>query len=233
VFVYDKCTDNSQTLLEEYQQKNSQNVIVRSIVNTEKHRTARIAKARNTCLEIVYNELKDISYHIMIDCDNICTPKWNIDIIHKYLTNFDNDNWDCISFNRDYYYDVWALLYDDFKHHCWGYGNKSSDVISIMKECIKKKLENNNSNSIEVMSAFNGFCIYNTHKFKGFYYDGLYSNFKKLIAEKHRINTINHLKKYNLHVEDVPMIECCEHLFYHLCAYRKGYKIKISKFKVV
>jgi hypothetical protein len=237
VFIYDNCTDNSQILLEEYQQKNSETVIIRNIVNTSKHRTERIAKARNTCLEIVYNELKYISYHIMIDCDNVCSPTWNIDIIDKYLNNFDNDNWDCISFNRDYYYDIWALLYDDFKHHCWGFGknigNKSNNVLSVMKNDITNKLKNCEMNSIEVMSAFNGFCIYKTERFKGLYYDGLYRNVKDLITEEERLNTINKFKTYNLDLELHNNEECCEHIFYHLNALKKGCKIKISKFKVV
>ena len=233
VFVYDNCADNSQNLLEEYQQKNSQTVIVRNIVNAHRQGTVRIAKARNTCLEIVYNELKDISYHIMIDSDNVCAPRWDIDIIHKYLTNFDNDNWDCISFNRDDYYDIWALLYDNFKHHCWGFGNKSHNVVNIMRNEINNKLKNCETNSIEVMSAFNGFCIYKTEKFKGLYYDGLYCNMKDLLSEEDRQNTIKKFKTYNLDLELHTTEECCEHIFYHLNALKKGCKIKVSKFKVV
>ena len=119
IFIYDNCIDNSENILNTYKNQNN-NVFVRTIINTSEYRTERIANARNACLNIVYNELHDIKYHIMIDCDNVCSPKWDIQIINNYLNNFDNDNWDCISFFRKDYYDIWALMFDDFKHHCWG-----------------------------------------------------------------------------------------------------------------
>ena len=53
----------------------------------------------------------------MIDGDNRNTHRWNTDVINKYIENFDNDNWDCITFNRKHYYDWWALLIgQDFEH---------------------------------------------------------------------------------------------------------------------
>jgi hypothetical protein len=233
IFVYDNCTDNSQQLLEEYQKKigNSDFTIVRNIDNNSNYRTERVAKARNTCLEIVTNELYDIKFHIMIDCDSVCCTKWNIDVIEKYLYNFDNDDWDCISFNREYYYDIWALLFDDFKHHCWGFGYKSQNVITIMRECIENKLNTCETNSIYVTSAFNGFCIYKTEKFKGLRYDGLYSNIE--ITEEERLKTVEAFKKYDLDVTIVNTVECCEHIYFHMLALKRGCKIKISKFQVV
>ena len=233
VFVYDNCNDNSKYILDEYESKNNDKVIVRNIINESQNRTERIANARNTCLEIVYTELNNILFHIMIDCDDVCASKWDIDVINKYLNNFDNDDWDCISFNRNDYYDIWALFFDDFRHHCWGFGNVSSTAGRIMREVIVDKIKNCETNSLEVISAFNGFCIYKTDKFEGFRYDGLYCNIKELITEEERINTIQEFKKYNLDVKIVEITQCCEHLFYHLSAFRKGRKIKISKFKVI
>lgn len=236
IFIYDNCLDNSEELLINYKNKNKESVIIKEIINNSNWRTARIAKARNVCLDIVYNKLKNISFHIMIDSDNINTPKWNIDIINKYLNNFDGDNWDCISFNKRNYYDIWALLYDDFKHHCWGFGKNSSKVTLVMKNNIIKKLQNSKSNSIEVMSAFNGFGIYKTERFKGFYYDGLYDNFKGLVTDIERNKTVEALKKFNLNVNCKMSNHQhgrdghCEHLFYHLSAFKKGRIIKISKF---
>lgn len=236
IFIYDNCSDNSEKLLIEYQKKNEDSVIIENIENTSNFRTERIAKARNTCLDIVYNKLENISYHIMIDSDNIGSPKWNIDIINKYLNNFDNDDWDCISFNKNVYYDIWALSYDDLKHHCWGYLNNKNEIIDNVTHCMRKdivkKLENAKSNSIEVLSAFNGFGIYKTDRFKGFYYDGLYENFKKIITDDERTKTLEIIKqKFNLdiHINNYHT-EICEHLFYHLSAVKKGRKIKISKF---
>lgn len=232
IFVYDNCTDNSPYILDEYRKKNS-NVIVREIKNQSNLRTVRIAKARNTCLQILYDELDDIEFHIMIDSDDINSDRWNINIINQYLKNFDNDNWDCITFNRNNYYDIWALLFDDYKHHCWGFGNKSNEVVNAMKRSIIHKLNNLKENSIEVISAFNGFGIYKTKKFKGIKYDGYYSNVKPLITDYERYNTIKVLKeKHGLDVEIKNTLECCEHIFYHINARRNGLKIKVSKFTI-
>jgi len=240
IFVYDNCTDNSEELLIKYKIKNKDSVIIEKIKNNSPIRTMRIARARNKCLDIVYNKLKNISFHIMIDCDDVGASKWNIDIINKYLNNFDNDNWDCISFNKNNYYDIWALLYGDFKHHCWGFGKDCHDVISAMQKDITNKLQNSKSNSIEVTSAFNGFAIYKTERFNGFYYDGLYCNFKPLISDIERNKTVEAFKKLNLNVNciDVTWLGFldryahCEHLFYHVCAHKNGRIIKISKFRI-
>ena len=234
IFIYDNCEDNSEMLLKEYSNSNN-NTIVRNIENKNPSRTVRIAKARNSCLQIVYNESNDISFHIMIDCDDVCINKWNIELLNNYLNNFDNDDWDCISFNRIDYYDIWALIYDDFKHHCWGFYNKSYLVVEIMGKCLTDKLNNSKTNSIEVESAFNGFCIYKTDRFKGFYYDGYYSNVKKIISDNERLKTVKMFKdKYNINVIcNDNHIECCEHIFYNISAHKKGRKIKISKYIMV
>ena len=50
-----------------------------------------------------------------------------------------------------------------------------------MKKDITNKLNNlkkTSQNSIQCLSAFNGFSIYKTQKFKGILYDGLYKNIK-------------------------------------------------------
>ena len=232
IFIYDNCSDNSGDILENYKNNNN-NVIVKHIENKSNYRTKRIAKARNACLKIVYSELPDIVYHIMIDSDNVCSLKWDIDIINKYLNNFDNDNWDCISFNNDNYYDIWALMFDNFKYDCWGFGLDSRNVINIMQKCIIEKLNNCKTNSIDVISAFNGFSIYKTDKFKEFYYDGTYNNFKNLITKTDIIDTLNNLKKYNINVSINNNNQICEHLFYNISAFKKGCKIKISKFKIM
>ena len=71
--------------------------------------------------DIIQDNLKNI-YEIAI---LIQIGNWKVfQKMESYLNNFDKDNWDAISFNRNRYYDIWALLYDDFKHHCWGYKEK-------------------------------------------------------------------------------------------------------------
>jgi len=231
IIVYDNCKDNSENLIKEYQTKNNSKVFINKIENTSKYRTVRIAKARNECLNILYNKIKNISFHIMLDADVVNNNKWNIDLINKYLNNFDNDDWDAISFNRNNYYDIWALLYDDFKHHCWGYN--SSNVVKYMRQDITNKLKNLSQNSMQCLSAFNGFAIYKTEKFKNILYDGIYQNIKSLITDDERLKTLNYIKNKmdeNLTLNE-KKTECCEHIFYHLSAIKKNNCIiKISKF---
>jgi hypothetical protein len=244
VFVYDNCTDNSAALLNDYKQKTTNATVVKSIDNRHPARTVRIAKARNTCLDLVYNELKDIKYHIMIDADNICITPWNTQLLSNYLHNVDNDNWDCLSFNRDNYYDIWALLFDDFKHHCWGFGKDGRIVVNTMRNIIIQKLKTSKTNTIEVLSAFNGFCIYNTERFKGFVYNGTIEKVYPLFTDKERDQTEVALKKYksvkcqkNSSVNGthgcIKAEECCEHIYYHVTAHQAGRKIKISKHKIM
>ena len=185
---------------------------------------------------ILFLEKSVDQFYLVIYCDDVCIPKWNVALINKYLNNFDNDNWDCISFNRSGYYDKWALLFDDFKHHCWGFNTpvQNKTAVKIMKNTIIHKLNNAKHNSIEVISAFNGFAIYRTSRFKGCYYDGLYSNVKKLITENERNATLKLFKqRFNVNFTIHATDECCEHIFYHLSAIHQGCKIKISKFKIM
>ena len=237
VFVYDNCSDNTEDILRKYKNK-SENVILSHISNDSPLRTVRIAKARNECLNIIYNQLGNVDFHIMIDCDDISMPKWNIKLLEKYLNNFDNDDWDCISFNKKLYYDIWALSYCNFRENCWAFGSESKKIVKILEKDIKNKLKNSITNSIEVFSAFCGFAIYKTDKFKGIYYDGTYDKFKKLINEQDTQISIDYLRKNNVNavLNNVTVgntDECCEHLFYHLSARERGLKIKISKFIMI
>ena len=52
-----------------------------------------------------------------------------------------------------------------------------------MSRQICNKLKNTKKNSIQVTSAFNGFAIYKTDRFRGYHYDGLYSNFTRLVSD--------------------------------------------------
>jgi hypothetical protein len=172
----------------------------------------------------------------MADSDDVNAHVWNIDTINKYITNYDNDNWDSISFNRPWYYDLWALLIDDFKHHCWGFSSNSNRVVNTMRSYVANKLNNSTENSVYCMSAFNGFAIYKTEKFKGILYDGTYNNMKSLITDAERENTIQMLKtNYNMRRISINhrYQECCEHIYYHLSAASKNNCIiKISKLSI-
>jgi hypothetical protein len=242
IFVYDNCNDKSNILLNKYKATCNYNFyLINNINNKSPYRTVRIADARNKCLDIIFNTIKNIDFHFMIDSDDVNTSKWNIDIIKKYLIT---DDWDSISFNREKYYDIWALLYDNYKHHCWGYKDSivSHKICDHMQEDIQNKLNNSNESNesenkeelIECLSAFNGFAIYRTNKFNNILYDGLYENIKTLINDDERNETVLFLKNIfpDLSIEiDENTVEHCEHVYYHLSSIKyNNARIRISKY---
>jgi len=189
IIEYDNCVDSTEYLIREYTKKIKMHVQIISIKNNNSaYRTERIANARNTCLDFL--DTIETDFHIMLDSDDINTGKWNIDVIDHYLSR---DDWDCISFNGDNsnentgdYYDKWALYVDDFRWHCWGFGNASIHVIRGLEKYITDKL--NNNSEVECHSAFNGFAIYRTRNFKGIRYKGLISQIDPKFFKKSDIN---------------------------------------------
>jgi len=235
IFVYDNCNDNSEELLIKYKKRSKFKVyVIHNYNNNSQHRTFRIANSRNIGLSVIYNEIKSVDFHIMIDADNENIEKWNLDVINKYLQD---DTWDALSFNRKkFYYDIWALSFDDYKHHCWGFGNQfqSIEVCKKMGGEITKKLNNlKDYDLLECWSAFNGFAIYRTDKFHNIKYDGSYKSVKNVITDEEREITLNKLRKelsMSYLVIDEDYIECCEHIYYHLSAIQKNNaRIRISK----
>lgn len=218
-------------------------VIVRTIPNPSPLRTVRIAKARNVCLDEL-DHLGDVEYHAMIDCDDKGAGQWNLEVIRNALS--DSDDWDCLSFDRSHYYDSWALLFDGFTQHSWGFRPRRSPgfmrmrksdgrVNTLMLAEIRRKLDTSPTHTIEVVSAFNGFAIYKTRRFRGLRYDGYASNFNRLYSDASR-----RLLEYGLfHKYGIDTLcvadgadgngEACEHLLYHVNAHRRGCKIKISR----
>ena len=111
IISYDVSSDNSLEILQTYQQLHPLQMILH--VNTEplhEYRVYNIAKARNTCLDIIRQQFSTYTYFIMIDCDDVCSEIRDIEPLKYYLENNpDSRNWNSISFNKDPYYDLWAL----------------------------------------------------------------------------------------------------------------------------
>ena len=247
IFVYDNCTDDSAQLLQSYSEKHINTIIVDELKdNTSKLRTVRIANGRNRCLEIMESQTTPVSeYFIMLDMDDVNTKPWKMEIINNYLENFDKDDWDAISFARDPYYDIWALMIDDFYHHVWGFGPWSPHLVKYMKDYMKIKINISSSNSFPCRSAFNGFAIYKTEKFKNIRYDGTFSNFEKnnFISMEEKNKCLEKFRRY-LKNPTITMQQCsfpflqpdehCEHLYFHNNAIKKNNCIiKISKFSIL
>lgn len=222
IVAYDNCIDSSEQLLQQYKDKSSFPVYLLKDENTSPHRTVRIANARNRCLDKL-DEL-DINIHFMIDADDVNTSPWNLTLLRYYLSRTD---WDVLSFNREDYYDIWALMYPPFQHHCWGFHNRSRDVVSYIKKDITFKLENCDE-LFPCQSAFNGFAIYRTKIFHNIRYQGEYIQLKPLITDEERKNTLLALSTLgNIQIDEI-FFQSCEHLYYHLSV--PNARIYISKY---
>jgi hypothetical protein len=213
IFVYDNCSDNSEELLRKYSWETRFKTYVVTDTNNSPLRPVRIGSARNTGLDII-NSL-NTDFHFMIDADDINIREWNIDTILSYLSK---DTWDSLSFNREDYYDIWALLYDDYKHHCWGFGHHSPAVVELMKKDITDKLKSLDTDELfPCYSAFNGFAIYRSAVFKPYLYSGHYQDIKRFINDEERSITLNKIRAVIPDIfiqENYP--QCCEHIYYHM-----------------
>lgn len=223
IVAYDHCVDTSEIWLTYYTWVSGFKVVLLPSTTDSPHRTVRIADARNRCLD--YMETLSPDIHFMVDADDVNTESWNITLIKYYL---ERGGWDSISFNRPDYYDIWALMYPPFKHHCWGFANHSREVVEVMKEHVVKRLSECQE-WIPCESAFNGFAMYKTKRFKGIRYDGTYRAIRPMITDKERQEVMGSLN-YPL---DETFFQCCEHLYYHLSAIQKNHvRIYISKYSL-
>jgi hypothetical protein len=222
-------------------QKESNNFTgeVNIIINKDpplKYRTERIAKGRNANLDFIRNYHRDAEFFIVMDGDNVTSnSKFNYNVLRKYLNR---DDWDALSFNRNNYYDGWALRYYPFLNDCWNFGNKSKMIVDIILSDITNKLKNLKDDTLlEVYSAFNGFAIYKTDKFINSKYNGRrQDHFTKSEIDQ----SLNYIKqKYNLPtltLGDTSWIGKnidCEHTNFHLDAIKlNNAKIRIAKDKL-
>lgn len=166
ILACDNSHDKSLQKIQDFMKKNPKVILHYNSSPTSNVRTVNIAKARNDCLNIIRKLYSNYEYFIMMDCDNVCASEIDIEPIRYYLTRND---WDALSFNREYYYDIWAFsrypLAFSYMHFINGGYIWGNYVKNLFKNAQPKKL-------ISCLSAFNGFSIYRTEKFIGCEYDG-------------------------------------------------------------
>lgn len=238
-FYYDESKDSTLELIQNFKIKNN---YVEVIINREKllnYRTHRIAHARNCLIKYVNDYHADTDYIIAMDCDEICSYPINTEVLKYHLSL---NSWDALSFNRHGLpkghrnYDIWALLYEPFVHHCHSYNGDLSIVFKMRKDITRKLNKLKKGELFECYSAFNGFCIYKTKKFIDCKYDG---KTQKYFSDEKIQDMLNFFKrKYNLDMkinyECVDKshgggLQICEHISFHLEAIRKNNaRIRIS-----
>jgi len=218
IIAYDNSSDNSLEILQNFQKKNNKFILHIETKPLTEYRTHNIARARNVCLNIIRNNFIDYEYFIMIDCDNVCSKPIRLEHLLYYLNT--NNEWDALTFNKEPYYDTWAL-----SKYPYVFSNmhfKNPERYGTFIENIIRKTQK--GTLIPCLSAFNGFAIYRTNKFIDYFYD-----------PKPRFDLIpNHLIEKNkqlcgfLYLKDKGAIVDCEHRSFHLMAVNNGARIRIA-----
>lgn len=226
IFFYDNSNDDTWRVLEEIKACHS-NVIVINNPNPlpqSSPRTYKIAHARNSLLETMRESYSHFEYFIMMDADEICTHPVKADIFNKYLYRKD---WDALSFNKPFYYDLWALSMKHLIFSMWHFEQPNGHQIYI--DAINYLIDTCPTDGlIPVYSAFCGFAIYRTEKFLNSYYDG--KPCMDLIPEfllKQNIQTAGSIKPYHWEPNAPP--QDCEHRSFHLYAvFKNEARVRIS-----
>jgi hypothetical protein len=256
IIAYDESKDDSIDILRFYKEENKDkmDIIIGKDIPSN-IRTKNISKARNSILEYIRNDYKKNkniqNYIIMLDCDDVCSKNIDISVLKKTLER-NSEDWDCVSFNLDYYYDIWALSIKPYVFSCWHWGKNNIDesipFVNIMHRFITNKLKDiKQTDLIECLSAFNGFAIYKLEKFINCTYEWninktieLLECYSKSLLKKNQ-NIFNKKISYiTKKIEEcekdnsiIKKIEDCEHRHFHIEAIKKNNsKIRISPLKL-
>ena len=167
IFAYDKSSDNSLDILEKYRILNKKVIIDVNLDPLYNFREYNIAKARNKCLDIIRSQFVSYDYFIMIDCDDVSISPVNLDPLQYYLEDKQLSDWDALTFNKEIYYDLWALSKYPYSFSCFHFQDYKAwgrFIEKVLYVAPPKKL-------ISCFSAFNGFGIYKTNIFINGFYD--------------------------------------------------------------
>lgn len=225
VVFCDKSNDNSHEILNEYIKKNHRLIFYYNPTPVSKYRTHRLAHARNECIKMVYTKFHNYPYFAMMDFDDVCSQPVKTDVLKKYLHE---DTWDALSFNKQPYYDIWALSIQPFvvsfrhlekidpKERPLNNTNKKIE----MQNYITKILADSNQ-LVSCISAFNGFAIYRTSKFVNCYYDGRLR--LDLLPQSYLDFTLKKTRhKFKFGDYECTRWEDCEHRSFHIMAKNKN-----------
>jgi len=228
VIAYDNSNDNSLNILYKLKEQMHNICDIEIIINKNalsQYRTKNIANSRNSILKYIHddNTNNNFKYFIMMDMDDVCSKPIKTEILDKYLLR---DDWDALSFNRQDYYDIWALSVTPYVISCWHWLQDSKNVTNIMQKYIKNKLDKLDEHELlDCYSAFNGFAIYKIDKFINCNYDNNIFKSLAMFSDEQISNNINILNNILI----ANNLEDCEHRYFHMNAIQKNNaRIRIS-----
>ena len=170
IFAFDKSTDNSWEKLVQYKDRHSTNVDVLVCGNNNKHRTVNIAGARNCVMTRISLVYPDYDMVCFLDMDDIINGALKTETLDSVL----NLKWDALSFNRERYYDIWALRMEPYLCSCWGFGTTHEILYEMQGELNNRLKGLTDSELLPVKSAFNGIAFFRLDKFRNSRFTGLY-----------------------------------------------------------
>lgn len=228
IVYYDVSTDGTLSFLKNYQKNNKKFFFYVNKEPLTQYRTHRIAKGRNTCLNMIRDKYYDYDFFIMMDFDDVNSKEVNLQVLKKNLVL---DTWDALSFvniTKHYYYDTWALAIQPYVVS-YRHFKDCSSVSYKMQNFIQKKLINTPKDElVKCASAFGGFSIYKTNKFLNCDYDGkLRLDLLPIKYINNNIYAVQQLLSFTN--EEGSINEDCEHKSFHLEAIKKNNaRIRIS-----
>lgn len=221
IIAYDESSDASMQILADYSIKHDDTIIINAgnkktyRNSNEKHvdRSERIANARNIILDYIYKFFSSWEYFVMMDTNYYsCVTPIDTEVLSRVIKS---SEWDGLSFNRDPYYDIWALSIPPLVLSCW-HIYKCDKALALYEKYIKDKLAKLGPDEfLPVMSAFCGFAIYRTDKFKGCRYSGKF-DINMFSEQSVRKNAEILDSKLFIRVND------CEHRNFHVNAIKKN-----------
>jgi len=219
ILCVDKSKDKTLSLIQRIQEENPSFVIHINKDAMYSERTANLCKARNKYLEIIRERFINYDYFIVMDCDNVCSQMTDVNILKYHLEN--SEKWDGLTFNKNPYYDIWALsIYPYFINCHWFYNYQKYTmyVKNLLRNCHK-------NNYVSCLSSFNGFAIYKLPLFiEGKYLDKTEENLNMIPKNLIKVN----LALMNFRVKNYLKVDC-EHKFFHYHAVlKKNARLMIS-----
>ena len=125
IVAYDESADASLKILVDYKTRHDDMMVV-DVGNRQDYRNAgsklvdraqRIANARNRITDHIYQFYSAWEYFIMMDTNGYsCVSPIDTDVLVRCMRS---KEWDALSFNRDPYYDIWALSIPPLVLSCW------------------------------------------------------------------------------------------------------------------